>query len=137
MERAAAFLRSRRATSALCSAASTAMAAATGKAAATAAGTRGQEGCGLQLPGWSQAQVRLPSPPRASPVIESPLAGLWPAGPDILPACSVFGRRRGTSPSNKEKGMGLSEETVTRLNSADKDLFAVNLLNLWKFIGNS
>ena len=30
--------------------------------------------------------------------------------------------------------MGLSEETVTRLNSADKDLFAVNLLNLWKFI---
>ena len=121
MERAAAFLRSHRATSALCSAASTAMAAATGKAAATAAGTRGQEGCGLQLPGWSQAQVRLPSPPRASPVTESPRAGLWPPGPDVLPACSVFGRRRGTSPSNKEKGMGLSEETVTRLNSALKD----------------
>jgi len=39
----------------LCPAASTAMAAATGKAAATTAGTHGQEGCGLPLPGWSQA----------------------------------------------------------------------------------
>ena len=39
----------------LCPAASTAMAAATGKAATTAAGTHGQEGCGLPLPGWSQA----------------------------------------------------------------------------------
>ena len=124
MEHAAAFLRLRRATSALCPAASTAMAAATGKAAATAAGTRGQEGCGLQLPGWSQAQVRLPSTPRASSVTESPRAGLWPAGPDVLPACSVFGRRRGTSPSNKEKEMGLSEEIVTRLNSASKDCSA-------------
>ena len=39
-----------------------------------------------------------------------------------------------TSRSNSRKGRVPSAKSVTQRNSADKDLFAVNLLNLWKFI---
>jgi len=40
----------------------------------------------------------------------------------------------GTSDSNLTKVRGLTAKYVTQMNSADKDLFAINLLNLWKFI---
>ena len=46
--------------------------------------------------------------------------------------CSKF--RPGASGSNLKKRRGLTAKSVTQMNSADKDLFAVNLLNLWKFI---
>ena len=35
---------------------------------------------------------------------------------------------------NLTKWNGLTAKSVTQMNSADKDLFTVNLLNLWKFI---
>ena len=50
-----------------------------------------------------------------------------PAASSILPAWR-------TSRSNSRKGKVLSAKSVTQMNSADKDLFVVNLLNLWKFI---
>ena len=77
------------------------------------------------------------------------IAPLWPPTPppagrvgrrpatELCSATVLCDREGRTSRSNKEEERGLSEEVVTQMNSADKDPFAVNLLNLWKFIGNS
>ena len=105
-----------------------------GTTAATAAcrRTRGQEGHGLQLPvplarrGRSYA---LPSPPR-----RCRLSRPSPAGPSCDVLQSLKKRTPGTSRSNSRKRKVLTAKSVTQMNSADKDPFAVNLLNLWKFI---
>ena len=51
-----------------------------------------------------------------------------------IPRRPLFKFASGTPCLNSTKGRGLTAKSVTQMNSADKDLFAVNLLNLWKFI---
>ena len=50
------------------------------------------------------------------------------------PTTSLFKIPSGTSYKNSTKVRVLTAKSVTQMNSADKGLFAVNLLNLWKFI---
>ena len=111
-------------------------------------------------PCWVHRSRRPPSPPtagahgratsgrlpairdhqraRAGPLVlshHSPAAtGPSPAATGRFPGLLCSQLRPGASGSNLIKGRGLTTKTVTQMNSADKDLFAVNLLNLWKFI---
>jgi len=50
------------------------------------------------------------------------------------PATSLCKSTSRTSRDNSTKVKGLTAKSVTQMNSANKDLFAVNLLYLWKFI---
>ena len=94
--------------------------------------TRGQQGHGLQLAVPLARRGRgyaLPSPPRCCR-----LSRPSPAGPSCDVLQSLKKRTPGTSCSNSGKGKVLTAKSMTQMNSADKDPFAVNLLNLWKFI---
>ena len=101
-------------------------------AAAACRRTHGQEGHGLQLAVPLARRGRgyaLPSPPR-----RYRLSRPCPAGPSCDMLQSLKKRTPGTSRSNSRKGKVLTAKSVTQMNSADKDPFAVILLNLWKFI---
>ena len=101
-------------------------------AAAACHRTRGQEGHGIQLAVPLARRGRgytLPSPSH-----HCRLSRPSPAGPSCDVLQSLKKRTPGTSRSNSRKGKVLTTKSVTQMNSANKDPFAVNLLNLWKFI---
>ena len=70
-----------------------------------------------------------PEPVRMGPHVlrrhSSSSAGHRPALPDVLLCSALFEEERRTTGLNKGEGRGLSEELVTPLNSAKKDIFAL------------
>ena len=75
-----------------------------------------------------------PPPGPGKPPCRCRLSRPNPADPSCDLLQSLKKRTPGTSRSNSRNGKVLTAKSVTQMNSADKDPFAVNLLNLWKFI---
>ena len=91
-----------------------------GSLSSTAAGQRRGRARPPPGPGKPPRRCRLSQPSPTDPSC------------DLLQ--SLKKRTPGTSCSNSGKGKVLTAKSMTQMNSADKDPFAVNLLNLWKFI---
>jgi len=103
-----------------------------GAADVAADGCRGRTATSRLGPSWVALWVR--AGPLVLPRHSTTAAGPSPASTGRFPGLLCSQLRPGTSRKNLKKARGLTAKSVTQMNSADKDLFAVTLLNLWKFI---